>query len=289
MNFPILHEKLRYENPLVPMRIFLHQKPDGYLNFWHCHKQIEMLYILEGGLDVYIDKEMYPLMQGDLVIIGSNELHQDYSRLVKYFVFQFDFQQYIDPANAQYIKFFLRMNLPLSKLNYIFAENAAAKQAVIQSIEHIYKEASDKQSGYELAISMHIRQIFLTLLRSDTRNILQIHDQKEFNRLKPVLDFIEQNLNRKLEIKDACAIANISYHHFIKCFKKVTGMSFVDYVNDRRIKMAERILLTEDISNEQVAELIGMENMGHFYKIFRRFNQCSPNEFRKKMMEWGRP
>lgn len=51
--------------------------------------------------------------------------------------------------------------------------------------------------------------------------------------------------------------------------------------------MAERLLLTEDLSIASISEIIGMNSMGHFYKVFRRFNQCAPKEFRDKMLERG--
>jgi YesN/AraC family two-component response regulator len=59
-------------------------------------------------------------------------------------------------------------------------------------------------------------------------------------------------------------------------------------VNFRKIKWAERILLTKDLSISEVGERIGMPNMAHFYKMFRKYNECSPKEFQKKMLAWGK-
>jgi YesN/AraC family two-component response regulator len=66
------------------------------------------------------------------------------------------------------------------------------------------------------------------------------------------------------------------------------GLSFTEYVNFRKIKHAEQLLLTRDLSVSEVGDLTGMPNMAHFYKMFRRFNQCSPKEFQRKMLDWGR-
>ena len=84
-------------------------------------------------------------------------------------------------------------------------------------------------------------------------------------------------------MEEVCRIANVSYYYFVKYFKKVMGMSFLEYVNFKKIKKAERMLLTQDVSVTQVADSIGMPNMAHFYKVFKKYNQCSPNEYRKKM------
>ncbi|CAG7643995.1 HTH-type transcriptional activator RhaR [Paenibacillus solanacearum] len=282
------HEKISYANPLIPLKIFIHKKVDGFWNIWHYHKQIELLYILKGRLDVYVDKEMYPLEDGDIVLIGPNQLHRDMSRVVEYIVFQFDCHQYLDPSTLTYMKLFERVNAPLSKLNYIFNENGAAKAEIARSIQDIFEEEKRKAPGYEMAVSMLIRKILLTLIRNDTRQVLPFKDHADIIRLKPVLDYVNKNISGKIVVKEASQIANISYHHFVKYFKKVIGMSFVDYVNYNKVKMAERLLLTQDLSIEEIGEKIGMTNMGHFYKIFRKFNQCSPKEFREKQLRWGR-
>ena len=105
-------------------------------------------------------------------------------------------------------------------------------------------------------------------------------------RLKPVLDYIDANIEHKIQVEDASRVVNVSYYYFVKYFKKVLGMSFLEYVNFKKIKMAERYLLTKDMSIAEVGEAIGMPNMAHFYKLFKKFNDCSPNEYRKKMQEW---
>lgn len=284
----IYHEKVAYENPLVPLKIYDHRKVTNFWNDWHCHKQVEMLYILRGRLDVYVEKQRYLLGDGDVVLIGSNQLHRDHSHGVEYIVFQFDCNQYFDPTTVPYFKLFMDSRVALNELNYLFRENEEAKQSVIACILDIFKEMRDKSYGYEMAASLQIRQLLLTMLRFDSRKILSIKNQTDIARLKPVLDYIEKHTNAKITIKEASRMTNISYSHFVTYFKKVMGMSFVDYVNYHRIKMAERILLTEDVSIEEAGVRVGMENRGHFYRIFRKFNDCSPKEYCNKMKEWGK-
>ncbi|WP_141639111.1 helix-turn-helix domain-containing protein, partial [Paenibacillus riograndensis] len=70
---------------------------------------------------------------------------------------------------------------------------------------------------------------------------------------------------------------------FCKYFKKIMGRTFIEYVNHKKIVNAELILLTRDISVLETASLVGMPNMANFYKIFYKYNQCSPKEFRRKL------
>ncbi|MNC43867.1 HTH-type transcriptional activator Btr [compost metagenome] len=134
-----------------------------------------------------------------------------------------------------------------------------------------------------MAASLQVKSIMLALLRNDTRHMIRLKERGDMTRLKPVLDYVEENLENRIQVEEVCRIANVSYYYFVKYFKKVMGMSFLEYVNFKKIKKAERMLLTQDVSVTQVADSIGMPNMAHFYKVFKKHNHCSPNEYRKKM------
>ena len=279
-----VNEPIYYENPLIPMKIYYKERPEGWFK-WHFHRQVELLYIIDGRIDLYVDQQKFPLQKEDVIIIGPHQLHRDYSHEIKYFVFHFDFLPYFDPASISYMKLFSGMTIALSELNYIFHENEDVKKEIANCMMSIYKEATEKAYGFEMAISWHIRKIFLTLLRADTRKVLTLKNSRDMERLKPVLEYVEKNVTRKISAREASRIVNMSYAYFVTYFKKAMGQSFIDYVNHRKIKLAERILVTEDTKIEQIGERIGLENTGHFFKTFRKFNQCSPNEFRRKMLE----
>ncbi|KRE43267.1 AraC family transcriptional regulator [Paenibacillus sp. Soil522] len=284
-----INEKVAYENPLLSLRIFQTMRDLDEFTNWHYHKQLELLLILEGNLDVYIDEECYHLTTGDVMLIGASELHCDRSlSLLDYIVLQFDLEPFFDQSTIPYMRYFSETQKPLSTANYIFQESSAVKQQTASCIQQILNEASRKETGYELAVSVLIKQILLLLLRHDSRKVLIEQDNFERIRLKPVLDYIENHLTDRIQVEEVCKIANMSYYYFVKYFKKTIGLSFTEYVNYRKVKWAERILLTKDLSISEVGERIGMPNMAHFYKMFKKYNDCSPKQFQRKMLVWNR-
>jgi YesN/AraC family two-component response regulator len=284
------NEQITYENPFLSMHIFKSSRQKDFIVDWHYHKELEMLVVEAGILDVYIEDELIHLEAGDVVLIGSSELHRDRSWAeteLDYIVFQFDLEHYFDQSTIPYLHYFAESGLSLSKLNYILQDNMAAKQEIVGCIRDILKEWTNKEDGYEIAVSILIKRILLILLRNDTRQVLSKKNPAAFLRLKPVLDYIERNLHTRIGVEEASKSVNISYYYFVKYFKKVLGISFMDYVNFKKIKRAEKMLLTQDISVAQAGESVGMPNMAHFYKTFKKINHCSPHEFRKKMLDWG--
>jgi AraC-like DNA-binding protein len=281
-----IHEQITFENPFISLRIFQASSNRDGGSKWHYHKELEILCILEGRLDVNVEESQYILQGGDVIIIGAKELHKDrcYQQYgLKYIVLQFDIEQFVENSTLNYFRSISQPGFALHKLNYIFEQHPDVARQALESVKEILHEVQEKREGYEMAASLQVKSIMLALLRNDTRQLIRLKERGDMTRLKPVLDYVEENLENRIQVEEVCRIANVSYYYFVKYFKKVMGMSFLEYVNFKKIKKAERMLLTQDVSVTQVADSIGMPNMAHFYKVFKKYNQCSPNEYRKKM------
>ncbi|XID95646.1 helix-turn-helix domain-containing protein [Paenibacillaceae bacterium WGS1546] len=285
-----VREIIEYENPLLSLKIWQHTRTGHGVVNWHYHPECELLLVQEGSLSVDLSDESYEMRAGDVVILGNSQLHRDCSQegFLKYTVLQFDLGNYFDQSTIPYLQYFNETKVPLSAMNYIFRENPEARREAGDCIREIHREAIHKESGYELAVNMLIKKLLLLLIRNDTRGLLADQDRIERIRLKPVLDYVEARIDSRIAVEDACRLANMSYYYFVKFFKKIMGQSFTEYVNFRKIKRAEQLLLTRDISVSEIGDQIGMANMAHFYKMFKRFNGCSPKEFQRKMLAWGR-
>lgn len=283
-----IRENIQYQHPFLAVKIFdaeRSRQPDQKVTRWHYHKEIELILMLKGRYGFYLNETPVVLHPGELILIGSNELHTDYPcDNGSYLVFQFDIQEHLENSGLPYYRYFADSSVPLSRLNYIFQENPEVRQTVADCIQAINEEFLTKQDGYEIAISIQIKRIILSLLRADSRKVIPSRENSDIIRLRPVMDYIDTHLGDKLQVEEACKLANMSYHYFVKYFKKTMGISFVDYITLKKIRRAERLLLTKDLSISQIGEEVGMSNMAHFYKMFRKFKACSPNEFRKKML-----
>ncbi|MBW7474578.1 AraC family transcriptional regulator [Paenibacillus oenotherae] len=286
----IYNEKVVYENPLLSIRVFQAQRDHDFFINWHYHRELELLLVEEGILDVYIDDDYMRLHTGDIAMIGVKQLHRDRSLggTLNYIVLQFDLEQFFDHSTMPYMRFFSETKNPLSRANYIFRENETAREEAADCIRSILHEVTSKQIGYEMAVNMIIKRFLLLLLRNDPGRVLAESEDFDRLRLRDVLDFVEDHLSERIQVEEVCKLANMSYYYFVKFFKKAIGLSFTEYVNYRKIKWAERILLTKDLSVSEVGDRIGMPNMAHFYKMFKKYNDCSPKQFQKRMLAWNR-
>lgn len=285
-----VNEEVIYQNPLLFLRIweiYAEIQGDGAQkkHSWHYHKEVELLAVVEGSLGVENKHRYTVLRPGDVMILGASQPHRSHTPELgplRYVVFQVDLGKHFDQSTLPYLHAFSELTQPLDELNYIFEQNKAAEREAHALIMDIHKESQERMRGYEIAISSAIKKLILLLLRNDTRNVLNYTEEFELNRIRPVLDYVDTCLADKVNVEDASAMLNMSYYYFIKYFKKIMGVSFLDYVNYKRIKKSELLLLTSDLSISNVGYDVGISNMAHFYKLFKRYNQCSPKEFKQR-------
>ncbi|MDB5054651.1 MAG: AraC family transcriptional regulator [Bacilli bacterium] len=286
-----VNEEVIYQNPLLFLKIWEINSQSECYNVqdpwpWHYHKQVEFLVILEGKLGIQTKHDYVVLASGDVMMLGASQLHRTnkpFEGTLQYIVFQIDLTKHFDQSTIRYLHCFSELTQPLEDLNYIFRQNELAKQETHAIIMNVLVESQSKKIGYEIAIISSIKRLILLLIRSDTRNLLNIMEETELIRLSPALNYVELRLGDKITVNDASALLNLSYHYFMKFFKKNMGMSFIEYINYKRIKKAEILLLTCDLSIMEVGYEVGIANMAQFYKLFKRYNQCSPKEFKHRM------
>lgn len=298
------HEQVVYQNPFLAMRIWQIESkeriPDElYRNCeldwslkkyrgWHYHEEVEFLLILKGELTCYRPEERFVLRDGDVAVFGSSEPHttiQTNEADLSYIVFQIDLRKYWDFSTLSTMQYFSEVRRPLSYLNYVYISNEEVRQQTASLIHEIYEEMNNAQIGYEFAVSSRIKNILLLLLRNDTRMQLNYNNNLLLSRLQPAIDYVETNLSNKMSISEICLLVNMSYTYFIKMFKQAVGMTFSDFVVHKRITKSEQLLLTTDSSIADIAEMVGITNLGHFYEMFKRQNGCSPKQFKDRQRQ----
>ena len=68
----------------------------------------------------------------------------------------------------------------------------------------------------------------------------------------------------------------------MKYFKKVMGTSFIDYLNEYRLSMASRLLLTTSDNILEIAAECGYDNLSYFNRLFKKKFGVTPSAYRNK-------
>lgn len=96
-----------------------------------------------------------------------------------------------------------------------------------------------------------------------------------------ILNYIANNLNRKITIKDICDITHYSQTYVSREFKRLNGKSLIDYVLDFKIKTAKKFLEKTNLSISDIAFKVGYENPNDFTSIFKKKVGLNPKKYRE--------
>lgn len=99
--------------------------------------------------------------------------------------------------------------------------------------------------------------------------------------LAELLKYVDQRLGAKLSLDDLACKAGVSRAYFARNFKSALGISLHQYLNQRRIGMARKLLRDSDLDLAQIAQELGFASQSHFSEIFRALVGCTPRQYRQ--------
>ncbi len=100
-------------------------------------------------------------------------------------------------------------------------------------------------------------------------------------RIAKVCEYIDQNLDKDLSLAEVAALVNMSESAFSHFFKKRTGLTYINYVNNQRIAKACTLLSDTTLSASEICYDCGFNNKSNFIRIFRKKKNMTPIEYRK--------
>ena len=111
--------------------------------------------------------------------------------------------------------------------------------------------------------------------------VYNLYILKLINNIRLVIDYIQENYQRLLTIQELAGLLHLSEPYFMRFFKKHTGMTCVDYMNDYRMERAVELLQTTNLSIMEISMQVGMHNISYFNRLFKKKYQMTPKEYRK--------
>ncbi|MBE9916520.1 helix-turn-helix transcriptional regulator [Paenibacillus donghaensis] len=103
--------------------------------------------------------------------------------------------------------------------------------------------------------------------------------QTERSKLGDVLAYIHKHLHEPMEIERLADIVHLHPNYFIPYFKKIMGVTPMQYVKRKRMDEAKRLLSYTDVPISDIADQIGMQ-LAYFSRLFKSYTGLSPSAYR---------
>jgi transcriptional regulator GlxA family with amidase domain len=99
-------------------------------------------------------------------------------------------------------------------------------------------------------------------------------------KIEIVISLMRDNLHRDLPLDEMARAISLSPEHLCRVFRAETGVSPVQYLKSLRMERARSLLETTFLSVKEVMARVGVGDVSHFARDFRRAFGCSPAQYR---------
>ncbi|WP_313153175.1 AraC family transcriptional regulator [Lacrimispora sp.] len=254
----------------------------------HWHDEMEFIYIKKGSGLVSVDFVPYEVHGGDIIVVCPGMLHtiekwkqesMEYENII------FDlalmrsrqpdicWESYLSPISRR------QKNLPVH-----VTKDFPCYSKIASCLDQIDQVRETFPEGYELLIKGKLFELFFIFWSNEAASSSPPpRPPKELERTRQILKYVEQHYSRPLSIEEVSYACGMSQSHFMRFFKNTIGMPFTAYLNDYRLTMASRLLLSSEDSVLTIAGDTGFNNLSYFNRIFKEKFGITPREFRRHM------
>lgn len=244
----------------------------------HFHKEFEIFRIDEGEMLFCTDNTKLKATAGEFVFINSFLIHEVkiLSDKCQATYFQVDLQPYINSLfdiEDNFLYHFIQIQE--SEKIKVFSTDKICD--IINMLEY---ELMHKQKYFDIQAKAYIYQLIVYLYRKNFILDYTRFNKKSILKIIPVIDYINENLDKKIYLDDVCSLLHIDKFYFCKLFKQTMGATLTEYVNFARMYKAKQLLIGYKTSVSEVSTVCGFSSIQYFNKLFKKQYGVSPTEYR---------
>ena len=285
------YEQKQHGTSEFPYAIYHAKIPDFIHSYpLHWHDEIEWIFIISGQVIITLNKTPISASKGDIVLILPGVLHaidQDQSHSAEYYniVFDLSLLGQDTPSDFCFQTYLSSYRKETLSLPCLLPKDHSSHPKLKQSLTSLIEIYHSDNPAPELYIKSQLFYLFWLLEPMQLKTQPSIPNQyhiSQIQKMKDFLLFIHANYASPLTLKEAANFCGYSTSYFSKFFKSFTGMTLIEYLNHYRLKKAGDLLLTTSLSVIEISEITGFENHSYFIRLFRKYYQTTPKQYRKQ-------
>ncbi len=232
----------------------------------HIHSHTELVFALEGTLEMTIGECTQTLHPGEMAIVFPNTVHSHYTpeqSEAKLIIFHGDLVPEYTHRLTHY-----RPVLPFLEASFIHKDVLAAFHAL-------------EDEG----LSLPLRKAYLGVLLGRLLEMLPTQKRpapEGEDLLHKLLLYLDENYRQPLSLESLAAALHVSRYRVSRCFSGQIGCTYNDYINTLRTGYAAELLENAELSASQAGFEAGFDSLCTFYRAFKQRYGLSPKAYMTK-------
>ena len=241
----------------------------------HWHEEIEILYFTKGNAVISCDLKELDINEKDIVFVNGNQLHSG------------DIRNHISDYYCIHINTEFFHNLIGSE--YVIFKNIISDADCSALLDKIIDEAKFEDFGNIVSLKKDLYEFFSLLTDRHVLFVLGEEDyKKHFKRLdtfNSIVEYIDKHYGEDMSVSSLANLFFISPSYFAHMFKKKSGKSVIEYINEVRIGHAKSFLEKEDTSIGDIALKVGFGDINYFSRKFKSITGMTPTEYKNRFSD----
>lgn len=263
---------------------FFHLKDTaGQERDFHFHEFDKIVILISGSVDYLVEGTSYHMLPGDIILVRHHMIHKavidvsvPYERIIIYLD-----SSYVD-------RFAPEMGLMkcfalAEKRRYCLVRPDKAEWELIEKQLHrIEDSSSDTAYAADFMCGTNLAQLMVYLNRITERDTGDKNEAVEYNeKISDILSYINENITKELTVDELASRSYLSRYHFMRLFKSQTGYTVHNYIRQKRLTLAAR-LIREGMSASHAAAECGFSDYSAFHRAFTSTFGVSPGKIKKQ-------
>lgn len=252
----------------------------------YSHSYAEIHFCREGRIEQETENEFFYLMPGDCSIMVQNKMQKKFQLPLKHYhgisigidleVTKNPLISYLESCDCS----------PFEALRHICGEMSHIVLRSSGDAKKFFEEmyGVDSQMCFDY-LRVKIPELFYRMKHAQTgrsyydRNLVP---RAQVELVKAVSNYITQNLNEKITVKQLTLEFGISNTYLQNAFRSVYGMPVISFIRVQKMQSAAQVLIHTTQSIEEIAENYGYENESKFSAAFKKIMGDPPGIYRKE-------
>lgn len=282
-----LYESRTHGTSIFPLQVYSHRDKNGLYHVpAHWHDELEWLYVEEGCLRITARGETFDLTSGHFCFFNAGDVHsisaegKSFHHAIVFHPSLLDFARY-DACQHNFIQPITSGQLFFPSADACISDQAARLQ-ILHEMKQIIVLYHTLPRGALLSIKIRLLSVLEALFFCEAlqENPLTEKEKYSLNCLKEVIDYIKENAAQHITLEQLSSIAHMSSTYFCHYFKRQTGKTPFQFINEQRIQKAAKLLLDSEQSISQIALSCGFDNFSYFTRKFREYRHVTPRQYR---------
>ncbi len=256
---------------------------------WHYHPEFELVLFTESTGKRFIGDHTDQLAPGDMLLLGPYLPHymrndEDYYQsdsnlriraIVVHFAEDFCGKEFFDIPEMALIK------KVLSRSNLGIKISGETQKRLAPYMESLLTTSSFEKFNILLQI-LHIISLSKDLETLSSIGYTRFSPHEDTTRIDKVFEYMLQNYTQEISLNEMAEKVNMSVSAFCKFYKKRTGKTFTQTLNEIRVGHACKLFIENKKTVAEVSYLSGFKNLSYFHRNFKKITNYAPLEYRRR-------